>query len=89
LLNKKKTNHAKKSWNNPLNKIYGFYAKKWTPRRGEPIMLRKFVCVGFHSSQGEDARAVMDGYHENSHQDTMTPSLKKIKFLCVFVPLWQ
>jgi hypothetical protein len=52
-------------------------------------MLRKFVCVGFHSSQGEDARAVMDGYHENSHQDTMTPSLKKIKFLCVFVPLWQ
>jgi hypothetical protein len=24
-------------------------------------MLRKFVCVGFHSSQGEGARAVMAG----------------------------
>jgi hypothetical protein len=28
-------------------------------------MLRKFVCVGFHSSQGEVAHAVMTGCCEN------------------------
>ena len=27
-------------------------------------MLRNFVCVGFHSSQGDGARAVMRGCYE-------------------------
>ena len=31
-------------------------------------MLRKFVCVGFHSSPGEGARAVMMGYCETTWQ---------------------
>jgi hypothetical protein len=29
-------------------------------------MLRKFVCVGFHSSPGEGARAVMMSCYENN-----------------------
>jgi hypothetical protein len=49
----------------------------------------QIVGVGFLSSQGEGARAFIKGFHENSHQDTRAPSFKKIKFLCVFVPLWQ
>jgi hypothetical protein len=31
-------------------------------------MLRKFVCVGFHSFPGEGARAVMMGCYEKSPQ---------------------
>jgi hypothetical protein len=55
-------------------------------------MLRKFVCVGFHSSQGVGAHAVMRSYHEISHQDTKTQNYTKgfiKKKLGAFVPWWQ
>jgi hypothetical protein len=48
-------------------------------------MLRKFVCVGFHSSPGKDACAVMTGYHEKRPQITQiyTDYKKKYKKICV------
>jgi hypothetical protein len=33
-------------------------------------MLRKFVCVGFHSSPGEGARTVMMSYYGNKNDET-------------------
>jgi hypothetical protein len=44
-------------------------------------MLRKFVCVGFHSSQGDGA-AVMTGYNENDPRKTRK-TRKKNKKICV------
>jgi hypothetical protein len=48
-------------------------------------MLRNFVCVSFHSSQGEVARAVMNGCHENDPRKTRKTqkTQKKICVICV------
>jgi hypothetical protein len=37
----------------------------WGPSARGAYMLRKFVCVGFHSSPGEGALAVMISYYKN------------------------
>jgi hypothetical protein len=55
-------------------------------------MLRKFVYVGFHSSQGVGAHAVMGSYYENSekisHEVTQRDTKKKQKNQCNLCNLW-
>jgi hypothetical protein len=53
-------------------------------------MLRKFVCVGFHSSQGDGA-AVMRGSYENDPRNTRKTRKtrkKNRKNLCNLCNLW-
>jgi hypothetical protein len=47
------------------------------PRGAWTLYAAQTGGVGFHSSPGEGARAVMMGYYENGHQDTRTQSYTK------------
>jgi hypothetical protein len=50
-------------------------------------MLRKFVCVGFHSSQGEGA-AIMTSCFENDPRNKRNTRKKNKKKLCNLCNLW-
>jgi hypothetical protein len=52
--------------------------KKINPSARGTYMLRKFVGVGFHSSPGEGARAVMRNYYE-----IKKPSAARGRFLLI------
>jgi hypothetical protein len=51
----------------------------FAPPGEETLYAAQFVYVGFHSSPGEGARAVMTGYHEIDPRNTRKTRKKKQK----------
>jgi hypothetical protein len=73
--------------------VFLMHQLEMTPRRGEPICCvphgmgdlyaAQFVCVGFHSSQGEGAHAFMRITTKKMIHETHEKHEKKTKKICV------